>query len=77
MDMRAYISLVERKRRRRERMKLLTGNMTTYGYAFAGSALIDPLLRTEGLRPVNFILIGAALVLHVIASDIAPEGEAS
>ncbi len=56
-------------------MKLLTANMTTYGYALAGSAFIDPVLKTEGLRPTNLVLFGAALVLHVLASYIAPEGE--
>jgi len=41
-EMRAGMSLPERLRRRRERMKLLTTNLTTYGYALSGSAFIDP-----------------------------------
>lgn len=73
--MRARLSLVERERRRRERFKLLAANMTTYGYALAGSALIDPVLKTAGLRPVNFTMIAAALALHCIASYLVPEGE--
>ena len=56
-------------------MKLLTTNMTTYGYALTGSALLDPALKTAGLRPLNFIMIGAALALHVIAGYLVPEGE--
>jgi hypothetical protein len=73
--MRARLSLTERLRRKRERMKLLTANMTTYGYALAGSAFIDPVLKTEGLRAANLILMASGLALHCIAGYIVPEGE--
>ena len=73
--MRARFSLVERKRRRRERFKLLAANMTAYGYAFTGSAFIDPVLNANGLRPVNGILMAGGLALHCFASYLVPEGE--
>lgn len=73
--MRARLSLVERKRRRRERFKLLAANMTTYGYAFAGSAFIDPVLNANGLRSVNVILMAGGLALHCVAIYLVPEGE--
>jgi hypothetical protein len=73
--MRVRLSLEERKRRLRERMKLLTANMTTYGYALLGSAMIDPAIKTAGLKPLNFIMITAALALHVFAGYLVPEGE--
>lgn len=73
--MRARLSLVERKRRRRERFKLLAANMTTYGYAFAGSAFIDPILNVDSLRPVNVVLMAGGLALHCVASYLVPEGE--
>ncbi|MDP1737655.1 MAG: hypothetical protein Q8L23_09460 [Caulobacter sp.] len=56
-------------------MKLLTANMTTYGYALLGSAMIDPAIKTAGLKPLNFIMITAALALHVFAGYLVPEGE--
>ena len=56
-------------------MKLLTANMTAYGYALIGSALVDPALKTAGLKPLNFIMITAALALHVFAGYLVPEGE--
>ena len=56
-------------------MKLLTANMTTYGYAFAGSAFIDPVLDTHGLGPVNLILMASGLALHCTAGYLVPEGE--
>lgn len=56
-------------------MKLLTANMTTYGYALMGSALLDPVLKTAGFGPLNFIMITAALALHVFAGYLVPEGE--
>lgn len=56
-------------------MKLLTANMTTYGYALLGSALVDPVLRTSGLRPANLVMVAAALALHGIAGYLVPEGE--
>ncbi|MCF8506428.1 MAG: hypothetical protein K9G59_16070 [Caulobacter sp.] len=56
-------------------MKLLTANMTTYGYALLGSALIDPAIKTAGLKPLNFAMIAAALALHVFAGYLVPEGE--
>lgn len=73
--MRARLSLTERLRRKRERMKLLTANMTTYGCALAGSAFIEPVLKTEGLRAANLILMASGLALHCIAGYIVPEGE--
>ena len=73
--MRARLSLVERKRRWRERVKLLASNMTAHGYALTGSALLDPVLKTAGLKPLNFIMITAALALHVLAGYIVPQGE--
>ena len=73
--MRARLSLVERKRRWRERMKLLTANMTAYGYALTGSALLDPVFKTAGFKPLNFVMITAALALHVVAGYLVPEGE--
>ena len=73
--MRARLSLVERKRRWRERVKLLASNMTAYGYALTGSALLDPVLKTAGLKPLNFIMITAALALHVLADYIVPQRE--
>jgi hypothetical protein len=73
--MRAKFSLEERKRRRRERMKLLTTNMTTYGYAFAGSAFIDPVLKADGLHQANLILMAGGLALHCVANYLVPEGE--
>lgn len=48
-------------------MKLLTANMTTYGYALLGSALVDPVIKTAGLRPANLMMVVAALALHAIA----------
>lgn len=56
-------------------MKLLTANMTTYGYALVGSALVDPVLKSEGLRPLNLFMITAAFALHVFANYLVPEGE--
>lgn len=56
-------------------MKLLTSNMTTYAYAFAGSAFIDPVLKVDGLRPVNMILIAGGIALHCVAGYLVPEGE--
>jgi len=69
------LNIAERKRRWRERMKLLTANMTTYGYALTASALLDPVLKTVGLKPLNFIMIVAALALHGLAGYLVPEGE--
>ncbi len=71
----AQLSLAERKRRRRERIKLFAANMTTYGYAFTGAAFIDPVLTAEGLRPANLILMAGGLALHCVAGYLAPEGE--
>lgn len=65
----------ERKRQRRERVKLLTANMTTYAYAMMGSALIDPVLKASGLRTANLVMVAAAIALHGLAAYLAPEGE--
>lgn len=73
--MRARLSLEERKRRRRERLKLLTANMATYGYAIGGSAFVDPFLRGEPMGAVNILMASFALALHTIANYVVPEGE--
>jgi hypothetical protein len=69
-------NVVERARRERIPIKLLTTMLTAYGYALLAGAAWEPLTHDLALTSGNIILALTALVFHGLALYVAPEGEA-
>ncbi|WP_269713960.1 hypothetical protein [Caulobacter sp. NIBR2454] len=64
-----------REARLRARLKLLTGNFTTYAYALTGAALVEPYIKGEAFNWANVLAISVAVAMHALAWYIAPRGE--
>ncbi len=61
---------------RRARYKLFGAVLTTYGYALAGAAIIEPLLKDgTAITPTRIWAFLFALALQGAAIYIAPKGE--
>ncbi len=59
----------------RARIKLLVGNLTTYGYALIGASVIHPLLNGPVAALSSLAGFGLGIAFHAGAWYIAPRGE--
>lgn len=69
------MTLDEKQRRDRVRLKLFGSMLTAYGYALLGAGAWDPLSKAQWLTPVNLAAILGGLAAHGVALYIAPRGE--
>jgi len=67
----------KRQRELEERLKLLGSTCHTYGLAMMAAALVEPLTKSVAVSVSNLMVVGAAIVLHLVAFYLAPVGKAS